>query len=308
MSIFIQILACCARIILTLASLARNLSNSFHNGLFKRKSIHLPIKRPSYCRAQAKPAWVKQEVIRLKALLPQTGCRKIAGLFNRLHCAKRKMTVSKSYVADTIRQHRYQIQVLRRMIKHRTPKTIPRNHLWALDFSGKGDVFGKIHSILGIIDHGSRKLLTLDVVRNKNAWALLGYLFLAIGKFGKPRSIRSDNESIFKERAFRLILFLAGIRQQFTEPGCPWMNGRIERLFGTLKQNLDQLKIDGRETLTVLLTEFSHWYNAVRPHQHLNDLTPDEVWYGIDPYVQKPKSAQLFNGWDGRLQGYRLRF
>ena len=32
-----------------------------------------------------------------------------------------------------------------------------------------------------------------------------------------------------------------GIRHQRTTPGCPWQNGRIERLFGTLKNKLDQL-------------------------------------------------------------------
>lgn len=232
----------------------------------------------------------------------------IVDIFNKRNAHARKMTISKSYVSYTLRDYRYEVLNLRRLFKRRIPKPVPNNYLWAIDLTGKGDVHGNLHSILGIIDHGSRKLLTLDAVRNKNAWTLLGYLFLAIGKFGKPRAIRSDNEAVFRGGVFRLALALAGIRHQFTTPGCPWMNGRIERAFGTLKSKLDKLKIDGHDSLALLLAEFGFWYNAIRPHQHLNGLSPDEAWYGIDPYSRAPKSTQLYSGWGGLLQGFYLRF
>lgn len=297
-----------SRILTSISALLNKLGAYFHRIAYKRKRVRIQAVAPRYNRVQPKPAWVKHEVLKLKALLPDTGCRKIASLFNRTHAAKRKVTVSKSYVAYTLRQHRYQILILRRTLKHRFPKPVPNNRLWAIDLTGKGDTIGEVHSILGIIDHGSRKLLAIEAVDNKNAWTVLGYVFLAIGRFGKPRNIRSDNEPVFKRRIFRLMIALAGIRQQFTTPGCPWMNGRIERVFGTLKENLDQLKIDGRKTLAALLTEFSFWYNAVRPHQHLNGLTPNEAWHGVDPYAHAPKSAHLFIGWGGMLQGFYLRY
>jgi transposase InsO family protein len=218
------------------------------------------------------------------------------------------MTVSSSYVHYTIQKHTYEVLELRRKFKRRIPRHIPINEIWAIDMTGKGDITGAIHSILGIVDHGSRKLVSLDALHNKNAWTLLGHLFLSIGRYGKPRWLRSDNDAVFKSRIFRLILALAGIKQQFSDPGCPWMNGRIERLFGSLKSKLNRFKIDGRETLATMLTEFSFWYNAVRPHQHLNGCTPNEVWYDIDPYAKAPRSVRLFTGWDGALQGYYLRF
>ena len=86
------------------------------------------------------------------------------------------------------------------------------------------------------------------------------------------------------------------------------MNGRVERLFGTLKEKLDRFQVDGRETLASMLDEFCFWYNAVRPHQHLNGCTPDEVWHGIHPYACIPKTVQLYSGWEGALQGYYLRY
>jgi hypothetical protein len=44
-------------------------------------------------RAQPKPAWVRREVIRLKALMPDAGCRTVAHVFNRRYAAGRKTTV-----------------------------------------------------------------------------------------------------------------------------------------------------------------------------------------------------------------------
>lgn len=64
--------------------------------------------------AQPKPKWVRNEVICLKALMPQAGCRTIAHHFNRRWAARRATTVSKTYVADTCRRHQYLIYEARR--------------------------------------------------------------------------------------------------------------------------------------------------------------------------------------------------
>lgn len=273
----------------------------------KKKPLKPTIPASAPYRNKRKPAWVVHQIIRLKAFHPQASCRSIEQTFNRIYSVKRGMTVSSSYVHYTIQNHHYEVLELRRKFKHRIPRTTAINAVWAIDMTGKGDIFGGIHSLLGIIDHGSRKLLSLEALDNKNAWTLLGHLFVAIGRYGKPCKLRSDNDAVFRSRIFRFVLALAGIKQQFSDPGCPWMNGRIERLFGSLKEKLNHFKIDGRETLTAMLSEFGFWYNAVRPHQHLDGRTPDEAWHGIDPYARAPKSVQLFTAWDGTLQGFYLR-
>jgi transposase InsO family protein len=137
---------------------------------------------------------------------------------------------------------------------------------------------------------------------------LLDHVFLAIGRHGKPRALRSDNERVFTGRVFRTVLRLAGIRQQLSDLGCPWQNGRIERLFGTLKSKLDRWRVLDRAQLQAALETFAFWYNAVRPHQNLGGRTPLEAWQGIDPYRRAPKREEWFEAWDGLLQGYHLRF
>ncbi len=51
-------------------------------------------------RTRQKPAWVKAEVIRLKALMQyQGGCRTIADSFNRRFGHKRNMSIGKPFVS-----------------------------------------------------------------------------------------------------------------------------------------------------------------------------------------------------------------
>lgn len=121
------------------------------------------------CRTRSKPEWVKHEVLRLKALMPHTGCRKIADCFNRCFEEARKMTVGKTYVSDMIHKHLYEIQVLRRQIKNAKPKKVPRNLIWALDFTGKTTLDGRTRLVLGIIEHASRAALTLEALHNNQA-------------------------------------------------------------------------------------------------------------------------------------------
>ncbi|MEQ1661865.1 MAG: integrase core domain-containing protein [Thiobacillus sp.] len=252
-----------------------------------------------------------REIVRLKALMPDAGCRSLALIFNRRFAshaeARRRMTVGKSFVAETLRKYRYEIEIARRRIKHHVPSPMPRNLVWGLDMTGKCDAAGATHAILGFVDHGSRGLLTLAALPDKCSWTLLGYLFLAIGQYGKPRAVRTDNEACFTSRLFRAVLALVGIRHQRSDPGCPWQNGRIERLFGTLKCKLDQLEVAGFDALQDALREFRFFYNHVRPHQNLGGSTPMEAWAATDPLATPVKRECWFEAWDGLLRGYYLR-
>lgn len=215
--------------------------------------------------------------------------------------------MGKSFVADTIRRHHYEIEILRRRIKHRLPPPTPSNLTWAMDLTGKADAAGQVHSILGLLDHGSRALLTLAALPDKCSWTLLGHLCLAIGKYGKPHGLRTDNEACFTGRVFRLGLKLAGIRHRRSDAGCPWHNGRIERFFGTLKGKLDRLEVESFVVLNEALGEFRFFYNFVRPHQHLQGRTPAEAWADIDPTARPVRRKFWFEAWEGLLCGYYLR-
>ncbi len=253
-----------------------------------------------------KPDWVAREILRMKALMPHKGCRKLAESFNRRFVHK-DMTVSKSYVSEKVRLHEYEIRVLRKKLKHRHPKLIPLNRVWAMDLTGKQDRQGKIHNILGIVEHGSRANLCLQGLKDKASITLLRHLLDAIEQYGKPKFLRTDNEAVFTSRRFRFGLWLLSIKQQKTDKGCPWMNGRVERFFGTLKSKLDNWEVDSLEQLNGALGQFGFWYNHVRPHSNLEGRTPAEVWAGQDIFTRTKKKEYWFEAWDGLLTGFYLR-
>jgi len=250
---------------------------------------------------------VIEEVVRLKALMADSGCRRIACTFNRLHSARHAMTVSKTWVATTVRAKRFEIEERRREWKRRVPSPMPVNQVWGVDLTGKTDMHGSVHPVLGIVDHGSRFAVSLRGLADKTTITILRALLDAIERHGRPWCIRTDNESSFTSVLFRVVLAILGIRHQRTDPHCPWQNGRIERFFGTLKQKLDCWSVDSVGQLDLALGDFRAWYNHVRPHQHLAGRTPFEAWRAIDPYAKPPKETRYFSAWDGMLTGFYMR-
>ena len=230
-------------------------------------------------------------------------------------------------MGNWVKANLYEIAVMRRGFKHRLPPALPRNVCWGIDMTGKGDTAGDVHAILGIVDHGSRAALHLSALKDKSSIILLRVLLDVIEKFGKPKSVRTDNESCVTSRLFSFGLWWLGIKHQRSAVSSPWMNGRIERFFGTLKHSLDQLAVDGREGLNQALIQFRFYFNHVRPNQHLAGLTPAEVWSGLRWKIKDTRSNSLpvassvaaiaalppvqeefwFEAWDGLLMGYYLR-
>ena len=252
-------------------------------------------------RGQRKPAWVARELIRIKAWSPELGCRVITDVFNREFACSRRMSVGKTYVANVLRDQRLEIVRLRRTLKHRVPPSMPTHRIWALDLTGKAELSGRQRIILGLIDHGSRAALRIVALADKSSLSILRELIAAFRRFGLPRVLRVDNEACLTSRTLRAALVLLGIRLQTIEPCCPWQNGRIERLFGTLKAKLDRVVIAGRDDLAAKLIEFRAWYNHARPHQHLGGRTPAEAWDGRTKATGTPLR---FRAWEGRLTGW----
>lgn len=90
-------------------------------------------------RFQPKPPWVRRDVLRLCALMPDASSRRIAECFNRQYAETKRVTVGKTWVAEQRRKHRYDILHLRRAMKHRIPRPLPRHRIWAMDITGLPD-------------------------------------------------------------------------------------------------------------------------------------------------------------------------
>jgi transposase InsO family protein len=259
---------------------------------------------PATSHHRRKPNWLRLEVLRLKAHMPRAGCRAVAHTFNRLHPG---VSVGKTFVADLIARHQQEIADLRRQIRSAKPRAVAVNNTWAMDMTFFTDTQRITHAAIGIIDHGSRVALRLQVLTRRCSWSMLGHLCLAIAQHGKPRKLRTDNEAVLNSWLFNSFLKFAGIQHQTTQKHAPWQNGRIERLFGTLKPLLRQLVIPSGRALQCALDEFKNFYNHVRPHQNLNGLTPAEHFAGLRPsdIRQMPiKEVTPVQALAGLMRGY----
>jgi putative transposase len=249
--------------------------------------------------------------LRFACQLPGAGCRTIAHCFNLQQIALQDQnassvgqvsyscrppaSVSKTYVAHVLRSQRSQLAQARWQAQTYAPRREPVLTTWGMDLTGLPLADGRSVPVWGVIDYGSRALLTLQPVTRYNSLVLLGTLLIAMGTYGKPRAVRSDNDAVFKTLLFQFTLKLLGVHQQFTDVGSPWQNGRMERFWRTLKEALQtnptlsrcngvhiytRMKCASVQTMDALLAALRFSYNAYRPHQSLKGLTPAMVWNG----------------------------
>lgn len=149
---------------------------------------------------------------------------------------------------------------------------------------------------------GKSALIVLKQMRERTTISVLRVLLDCFERFGRPRFFRTDNEGFFASPLFTAALFVLGIRHQRIDPYSPWQNGRIERLFWTLKERLfawwEQAGVP--DDVQPDLDTFRVWYDHVRPHQGLAGLTPAEAW---SPAAQRGR-LRFFSAWDGILSGF----
>jgi hypothetical protein len=118
---------------------------------------------------RSKPEWACKKVIHFAS--HGWSCRNIEGHFDREH--GEYMTVGPSWVAEYIKAHALEIAERRREMHRRPPRWFKVNHTWALDLTFLVNEQGLSFAMLGIIDHGSRRLLCLKQLPRKCTLTLL---------------------------------------------------------------------------------------------------------------------------------------
>ncbi len=93
----------------------------------------------------------------------------------------------------------------------------------------------------------------------------------------------SDNGSEFSTRTnkenhpFERMLLELGVKHRYTRPYRPQTNGKVERFWRTLNDDLiDGTTFDSLENFRDELEQYLLYYNQARPHQGLNGAIPHE--------------------------------
>ena len=150
-----------------------------------------------------------------------------------------------------------------------------RNHVWAYDFVQDRTHNGKVIKMLTVIDECSRECLAIRVGCNLKSSEVIDTLADLFLSKGIPEHIRSDNGSEFTSKAVRKWLDRFGPQTLYIEPGSPWENGYNESFNGKLRDEL----LNGEMFYTlneakILIEQWQHHYNTVRPHSSLGCRPP----------------------------------
>lgn len=143
----------------------------------------------------------------------------------------------------------------------------------------------KRYYLLGLIDDASRMawVEVIDRLTSLEAmFATLKSINLLNAEYKiKFKEIMTDNGSEFAsknnilEHPVERLFFELGIKHRYTKPYRPQTNGKIERFWRTLNDDLiDGTTFHSLNEFKDELNQYLQYYNHLRPHQGINGQTP----------------------------------
>lgn len=163
-------------------------------------------------------------------------------------------------------------------------------HLWQLDLVGGIQLAGgrECKMLTGIDDH-SRFVVVAAVLERPSGAAVCEAFIAAMGRWGAPFEVLTDNGKQFTGRFTRPlpveVLFERtcrehGITARLTKRRSPTTTGKIERFHRTLRRELlDETGAFATvEAAQAAIDEWVHAYNTARPHQSLDMATPASLF------------------------------
>lgn len=156
------------------------------------------------------------------------------------------------------------------------------NHIWSIDLTMIYRWGLWPTHVLAVIDHFSRKALAIRALEGPTAGWVVEALKGAIEQFGPPEHLISDQDSIFKSRAFAELLECWKVKHRFGAVGKHGSIAVTERLIRTLKYEwLERVPLlRGIDHLQEVCDAFAEWYNLWRPHTRSTGATPEMVYGG----------------------------
>lgn len=159
-----------------------------------------------------------------------------------------------------------------------------KNHVWSWDFVMDRTADGRPLKILTLIDEFTKEALAIYVARRIRAHDVIDVLADVMIERGIPEHIRSDNGPEMVAKSLRAWLGRVGTKTLYIQPGSPWENGYCESFNGKLRNELlnGELFYTLREA-QVLIEQWRHHYNRVRPHSALGYRPPAPEAWGLAP-------------------------
>jgi transposase InsO family protein len=149
------------------------------------------------------------------------------------------------------------------------------NHVWSYDFVEAQTHDGRKVRLMTLIDEFTRECLAIRVARRINSLGVLETMAEVMLTRGVPEHIRSDNGAEMTAKIVRQWLASVGAKTLYIAPGSPWENGYCESFNGKLRDELLNGEIFySLKEAKVVIGQWRHHYNTVRPHSSLGYRPP----------------------------------
>ena len=249
----------------------------------------LPAKRgPKYSTRRPAPE-DEQQVLELR----RRGCNKFE-IAEQLKRKANNFTPSPSGVYNILKRHQKNRlqpadkEIKRKIIKERMGQLghIDCHHLSKSVIRGQSR---KLY-LLCVIDDYSRLAwaqVMEDITALTTMFAALRCMRMIREKFGiQFEEIIADNGPEFgpassqnkRNHPFERMLMETGIKRRYIQPYRPQTNGKVERFWRTLKEDLiEETDFDSLEELEDELTRYLVYYNWERPHQGIGGKKPIDM-------------------------------
>jgi putative transposase len=236
----------------------------------------------------ALPDLVAELVHRLKREWPRWGTRRVAGILARLGLA-----ASRTSVQRILRRPRRRAGALRAARTTRGPLRAKRpHHVWLVDFTKVGGLL-RSGRVGAVIDAFSRKVLAIGVAAGEPIAAFAVRLLReAVAAGGAPVWLVTDRGTQFTSALFTRALTRRGIRRRVGAVGRSGSVALIERSWRSCKSEYARglLLFRSLRSIERSVRAYATWFNGHRPHQALDQRTPDAVHLARDT---RPRSVPL---------------
>ena len=156
-----------------------------------------------------------------------------------------------------------------------TPEAM--NQSWPIDFMHDALVCGRRFRTFDVVDDFNREALAIEIDLNIPAQRVIRVLDRSVANRGYPLKLRMDNGPELVSLTLAQWAEEHGVILEFIKPGKPTQNAFIERFNRTYRTEILDFYLfrtlnEAREITERWLAE----YNSERPHESLNNLTPEE--------------------------------
>ncbi|EPV6141172.1 IS3 family transposase [Morganella morganii] len=156
-----------------------------------------------------------------------------------------------------------------------TPEAL--NQSWSVDFMHDALICGRRFRTFNIVDDFNREALAIEIDLNIPAQRVVRVLDRIVATRGYPVKMRMDNGPELISLTLAHWAEEHGVILEFIKPGKPTQNAFIERFNRTYRTEILDFYLF--RTLNEVREITEHWlreYNRERPHESLNNLTPEE--------------------------------